>query len=71
MSLLYLTGWQQPADALSILAPDAQHFDYAAYDNVEDMFAALPKTPRLPSAGRWAASCWCARLRAGISSRTR
>lgn len=47
MSVLCLTGWQQPADALANIAPDATHFDYAAYDNAEAMFAALPKAPGL------------------------
>ncbi len=46
-SVLCMTGWQQPADSLSDIAPDAVHFDYAAYDNVETMFAALPRAPRV------------------------
>jgi pimeloyl-[acyl-carrier protein] methyl ester esterase len=47
MTTLCLTGWQQPANALACFAPDAQHFDYAAYDNVQDMFAVLPREPKL------------------------
>jgi len=48
MSTLCLTGWQQPADALSAIAPDdAEHFDYSAYNNADAMFKALPPTPQL------------------------
>lgn len=47
MSVLCLTGWQQPADALKTIAPAAMHFDYDAFDNVEKLFLALPPEPRL------------------------
>jgi pimeloyl-[acyl-carrier protein] methyl ester esterase len=47
MSDLCLTGWQQPHDALAELVPDALHFNYAGYDNMRNMFAALPREPRL------------------------
>jgi pimeloyl-ACP methyl ester carboxylesterase len=47
MSILCLTGWQQPADALEAIAPGAQHFDYASYTDVEAMLRDLPKTPDL------------------------
>jgi len=47
MTVLCLTGWQQPANALANIVPDAVHFDYGAYDNVKNMFEALPKAPRL------------------------
>jgi pimeloyl-ACP methyl ester carboxylesterase len=47
MSVLCLTGWQQPADALASIAPDALHFDYSTYDSVDAVFAALPRAPRL------------------------
>lgn len=45
MRILCLTGWQQEKNALATIAPDALHFDYAAYDNVETVFQMLPKTP--------------------------
>jgi len=47
MTVLCLTGWQQPADALTSIAPDALHFDYASYTDVGAMFAALPRAPKL------------------------
>ncbi len=47
MTLLCLTGWQQPPDALAELAPNAVHFDYSAYSNADAMFAALPRTADL------------------------
>jgi pimeloyl-[acyl-carrier protein] methyl ester esterase len=47
MTILCLSGWQQPANALSPLMPDAVHFDYSAYDNMRKMLAALPRAPHL------------------------
>lgn len=44
MTVLCLTGWQQPADALSIIAPpDSIHASYATHDNVPSFLASLPK----------------------------
>lgn len=42
MTVLCLTGWQQPADALANIAPSGIHFDYSAYADSQRMFAALP-----------------------------
>ena len=38
MSTLCLTGWQQPPDALSLIAPDALHLDYSAHANVASVY---------------------------------
>jgi pimeloyl-ACP methyl ester carboxylesterase len=48
MTTLCLTGWQQPADALSVIAPDKTiHFNYAAYSDVNAAIKAMSPTPRL------------------------
>jgi pimeloyl-[acyl-carrier protein] methyl ester esterase len=48
LNVLCLTGWQQRKDELAaITPPDTVHFDYAAYDNAEAMFAALPRKPKV------------------------
>ena len=48
MSILCLTGWQQRNDELASVVPaDAQHFDYASYDNVKVMFADLPANTKM------------------------
>jgi pimeloyl-ACP methyl ester carboxylesterase len=47
MSILCMTGWQQPADSLANIAPGATHFDYGDYDNTDEMFGALPKSLRI------------------------
>lgn len=38
-----LSGWGQPHDALHVIAPDAQHVDYAQYHSVEEALAAIPQ----------------------------
>lgn len=40
--VLCLAGWQQKHDALANLVPDAIHFNYALYHDMEKMFSALP-----------------------------
>jgi pimeloyl-[acyl-carrier protein] methyl ester esterase len=47
MTILCLTGWQQPANALAVIAPRATHFDYSGYSDAETMFMELPKEPDL------------------------
>ncbi len=48
MTTLCLTGWQQPADALSCIAPDtATHIDYSHHNNVEALLTTLPRSPRV------------------------
>jgi pimeloyl-[acyl-carrier protein] methyl ester esterase len=44
MSMLALSGWGQPHDALATIAPDALHFNYARYASVEEALAALADT---------------------------
>ena len=44
MQILCLTGWQQPAESLRELAPNAQHFDYKDFSEANALFSALPKT---------------------------
>lgn len=46
MSVVCLTGWQQKQDALRDIAPEALHFSYADYDDVQAAFKALPPEPR-------------------------
>lgn len=41
MSILTLSGWTQPSDALRSLAPDAHVFDYSDYAGPEESFAGL------------------------------
>lgn len=45
--MLCLTGWQQKSDALAVIVPNALHFNYAAYDNADAMFRALPQEAEL------------------------
>ncbi len=47
MTILCLTGWQQPTDALAIIAPQAAHYDYASHTNIQSAFATLPPEPQL------------------------
>ena len=47
MSSVCLTGWQQPADALADIAPNARHIDYSHMGSVDELFAALPREPKL------------------------
>jgi pimeloyl-ACP methyl ester carboxylesterase len=42
MSVFCLTGWQQPANALAEIAPEALHFDYSVYHDAEAALRALP-----------------------------
>ncbi|MEZ5691524.1 MAG: alpha/beta hydrolase [Rickettsiales bacterium] len=37
MNILALSGWGQAHDALSSIVPQAVHFDYSVYDNVEQV----------------------------------
>ncbi len=39
--ILTLSGWGQPHDALALIAPDATHFDYSHFANVDDALAAI------------------------------
>jgi pimeloyl-[acyl-carrier protein] methyl ester esterase len=41
MKTLTLSGWTQPADALSRIVPDSLHFDYSEYPNPEASFEGL------------------------------
>ena len=41
MSTLTLTGWQQRADALEAIAPNARHLDYSACATPEELYAAI------------------------------
>lgn len=44
MTLLYLTGWQQPPDTLASFAPaDAIHAPYADFSSTDAFFASLPR----------------------------
>lgn len=44
MTTLCVTGWQQPADALSCIAPaDAMHADYSEHTSVAAFLETLPK----------------------------
>ncbi len=43
MRSLILSGWTQPSDALRVLEPEAQLFDYSAYPSPEGSFSALEK----------------------------
>lgn len=46
MKVLCLTGWQQPADALSVIAPeDTIHFKYDVYVDVNTAINTMPLTP--------------------------
>lgn len=42
--ILTLAGWGQPHDALSVIAPDATHLDYANFANVEEVMQAIAHT---------------------------
>jgi pimeloyl-[acyl-carrier protein] methyl ester esterase len=53
MTVVCLTGWQQPADALAKAAPDAVHFDYGAYDNLGDCYRALADIGEVETAVGW------------------
>jgi pimeloyl-[acyl-carrier protein] methyl ester esterase len=46
MSILALSGWGQPHDALSAIAPDALHFDYGRYETEDDALAAIAHAGR-------------------------
>jgi pimeloyl-[acyl-carrier protein] methyl ester esterase len=41
MSMLALSGWGQPHDALAAIAPGADHFEYASYENPAAALEAL------------------------------
>jgi len=41
MRTIGLSGWGQPHDALSVIAPEATHIEYAHHDNVEDALAEI------------------------------
>ncbi|MBN8543220.1 MAG: alpha/beta hydrolase [Alphaproteobacteria bacterium] len=41
MKTLTLSGWTQPADALSRIVPDSVHFDYSDYASPEESFEGL------------------------------
>ncbi len=41
MKTLTLSGWGQPHDALSVVAPDATHFDYSGYKSVDEALSAI------------------------------
>lgn len=43
MRILAISGWGQPHDALSSIAPDATHVDYAQLSNAEAALAAIAK----------------------------
>lgn len=41
MRILTLSGWGQPHDVLELIAPDATHFDYSEYHEMENALAAI------------------------------
>lgn len=41
MSIMTLSGWGQPHDALKVVAPEAFHLDYADYGNINEALAAI------------------------------
>jgi malonyl-CoA O-methyltransferase len=53
MKTLSLSGWTQPADALTPLLPDALTFDYSAYDNADAAIAALAEFRDIPRVVAW------------------
>jgi len=46
MKILTLSGWGQPHDALAAIAPDATHFDYSHFANVDEALAAISEAAK-------------------------
>lgn len=53
MKTLTLSGWAQPANALSRIVPDSLHFDYSDYPNSEASFERLKSFHHIENIVAW------------------
>lgn len=60
MTILTLSGWTQPADALSSLIPGAASFDYSDYAGPNEAIAALARYHEVPFVIGWSTGGWLA-----------
>lgn len=60
MSILTLTGWNQPADALAGLIPGAHGFDYSHYENPDKAIEALRAFHDASTVIGWSQGGWLA-----------
>lgn len=60
MSILTLSGWAQPADALSVLIPGAAAFDFSAYGSADSAIDALASYRDAETVIGWSTGGWLA-----------